>query len=107
MAYRVRVTARAERDLSRIYQAKEVAHSAAALKWFNGLRNAILSLSEQPTRCNETRENKQLRQLLYGTKPHVYRTVFRILEKQKVVDILHIRHGARDEFSPETLNPSE
>jgi toxin ParE1/3/4 len=45
-----------------------------------------------------TPENAQLRHLLYGNKPHVYRVIFRVIEKQKRVDVLHIRHGARDKL---------
>jgi hypothetical protein len=36
--------------------------------------------------------------MLYGNKPHVYRAIYRMVEKQKRVDVLHIRHGARSEF---------
>jgi hypothetical protein len=43
-------------------------------------------------------ENGELRHLLYGHKSHVYRAMFRLLEKQKRVDVLHIRHGARRGF---------
>jgi toxin ParE1/3/4 len=45
-----------------------------------------------------TPEKAQLRHLLYGNKPHVYRVIFRVVEKQKRVDVLHIRHGARDKL---------
>ena len=72
---------------------------AAAFKWYRGLREAILSLEQLPYRCPATRENSRLRHLLYGRKPHVYRVIYRILEKQKRVDVLHIRHGARQEFA--------
>jgi plasmid stabilization system protein ParE len=41
--------------------------------------------------------------LLYGGKPHVYRAIYRVLEKQKVVEVLHIRHGARREFTASGL----
>jgi plasmid stabilization system protein ParE len=36
--------------------------------------------------------------LLYGHKPHIYRAIFRVLEKQKRVEVLHVRHGARRRF---------
>ena len=45
-----------------------------------------------------TPEDRHLRHLLYGSKPHIYRVIYRILEKQKQVDVLHIRHAARQEF---------
>jgi toxin ParE1/3/4 len=95
MAYVVNITSRAERDLDHLYVRINARHSEAALKWYGGLREAILSLEERPNRCPVTREQKALRHLLYGHKPHIYRVIFRVLERQKVVEVLHIRHGAR------------
>ena len=95
MAYLVKFMPRAERDMVGIFLAKDVEHSDAARNWYFGLQDAIFTLEEQPTRCPETPENNKLRQLLYGSKPHVYRIIYRILEKQKIVEVLHIRHGAR------------
>jgi plasmid stabilization system protein ParE len=39
-----------------------------------------------------------VRHLLYGHRPHIYRVIYRVLEKQKEVDVLHVRHGARNEL---------
>lgn len=98
MAYSVNVTSRAERDLSNLYEEIAAGHSDAALKWYFGLKDAILSLEEQPNRCSVTPESSKFRHLLYGHKPHIYRVIYRILEKQKRVEVLHIRHGARQKF---------
>ena len=98
MAYLVNVTARAGRDLAHLYREINVEQSDAALKWYRGFREAILSLEEQPNRCPVTPENDKLRHLLYGNKPHIYRAIYRILEKEKRVEVLHIRHGARRRF---------
>ena len=95
MAYLVNLTARAERDPVRLYADIDVEHSAAALKWYRGIKEAILSLEEQPNRCPVTPENDNLRHLLYGNKPHIYRAIFRVLEKERRVEVLHILHGAR------------
>jgi len=70
-------------------------NSSAALKWYRGLQRAILSLEQQPNRCPVIRERGKLRHLLYGRKPHLYRLIYRVIEKQKQVEVLHIRHGAR------------
>ncbi|MGI9070054.1 MAG: type II toxin-antitoxin system RelE/ParE family toxin [Bryobacteraceae bacterium] len=94
-AYVLNITSRAERDLAYLYDKINAEHSDAALKWYRGLKEAILSLERQPSRCPVTRENVNLRHLLYGQKPHVYRVIYRILEKRKQVDVLHIRHGAK------------
>jgi toxin ParE1/3/4 len=98
MAYLVNMTTRAQRDLARLYRQIDADNSDAALKWYRGLKEAILSLEEQPNRCPATPENDKLRHLLYGNKPHVYRAIYRVLEKQKQVEVLHLRHGARRGF---------
>lgn len=95
MAYLVSITFRAERDLARLYEDINTEYSGAALKWYRGLKDAILSLEERPNRCPVTPEKRQLRHLLYGHKPHVYRVIYRVLERQRQVEVLHIRHGAR------------
>jgi toxin ParE1/3/4 len=95
MAYLVSITSRAERDLAQLYSQINAENSGAALKWYLGLKEAILSLEEHPSRCPAIRAKDKLRHLLYGNKPHVYRVIYRVLEKQKRVEVLHIRHGAR------------
>jgi plasmid stabilization system protein ParE len=98
MAYLVNITARAERDLANLFEEIRAAQSGAALKRYKGLTEAVLSLERMPHRCQVTRESARLRHLLLGHKPHVYRVIYRVLEKQKRVDVLHIRHGAREDF---------
>lgn len=95
MAYAVNISCRAERDLAQLYAELHAANSGAARTWYRGLRKAIPSLSEQPTRRPALPENAQFRHLLYSHKPHSYRVIYRIMEKQGRVEILHIRHGAR------------
>jgi toxin ParE1/3/4 len=103
MAYLVNITSRAERDLARLYEDINAECSDEALKWYQGLREAILSLEELPYRCPVTRENRHVRHLLYGHKPHIYRVLYRVLERQKHVEVLHIRHGARRRFKTSDL----
>ena len=98
MAYRVEIMPRAQRDLAGLYDWIGAKSSDAAHTWYLGLRNAIRSLRATPNRCPVTPENRNLRHLLYGGKPRVYRVIYRVLEKQKRVQVLHIRHGARQEF---------
>jgi len=98
MAYLVNLTARAERDLEYLFLAINAEQSDVALEWYRGLKHAILSLEESPNRCSVTAESPRLRHLLYGNKPHIYRVIFRVAEKTKRVDVLHIRHGARQKF---------
>lgn len=98
MAYLVRIALRAERDLEAIYDAVNAEHSKAALRWFNGIERALYSLEVSPARCPPTPEDAQLRHLLHGKRPHVYRLIYRISEAQGTVEVLHIRHGARNLF---------
>ena len=95
MAYLVSITSRAERDLAHLYGEINAHHSEAALKWYLGLKEAILSLEVQPKRCPVTRRRDKLRHLLYGHNPHTYRVIYRVLEDRKQVEVLHLRHGAR------------
>jgi len=94
MAYHVSITARAERDLAELYEHVHAEESLRAKAWYFGLREAILSLRSMPGRCSKTPENRDLKHLLCGRKPNVYRVIFRVVEKKREVQILHIRHGA-------------
>jgi plasmid stabilization system protein ParE len=93
MAYIVNISARAQRDLTEIYRRINASNSEAALKWYRGFKLAIFSLEEKPGRCPLTPENDALRHLLYGHKPHIYRAIFRVVERLELVEVLHIRHG--------------
>jgi len=95
MPYRVELTARADRNLRRIYREINANHSGQAHAWFNGLEAIILSLDEYPARGSVAPEGANLRHLLYGNKPHTYRIIYAVDEGQRVVTVLHIRHGAR------------
>jgi toxin ParE1/3/4 len=95
MAYLVRFTARAERDLAHLFEEINANYSDAALEWYRELKDVITSLEEKPNRCPVTRKKDALRHLLYGYKPNVYRVIFRVMERQKRVEVLHIRYGAR------------
>jgi plasmid stabilization system protein ParE len=98
MAYAVSISSRAQRDLIQIYTYIGADDSEAALKWYRGLKKAILDLEALPNRWPVTHENGKLRHILYGGKPHTYRVIYRVLERQKRVEVIHIRHGARQRF---------
>lgn len=93
MRYIVSFTARAQRDLARLYDDINAADSEAARKWYLGLKREIVSLERFPLRCAKTPENRNLRHLLYGRGLNVYRVIYRIAGSD--VTVLHIRHGAR------------
>jgi toxin ParE1/3/4 len=103
MAYQVSITLRAKRDLSQLYDDINASDSETARRWYNGLKQSILSLETFPNRCAATPENRKFRHLLYGDKPYVYRVIYRVLKREKRVEILHIRHGARRRFTRSEL----
>jgi toxin ParE1/3/4 len=103
MAYVVRIAPRAERDLAQLYDEINAEYSDAAFKWYQGLNEAILRLEEHPNRCPLTRKKDNLRHLLFGDKPNVYRVIFRVLEKPELVEVLHIHHGARGKLKASDL----
>jgi len=98
MTYRVETSAKAEADLDAILSwllSQEAGD--AAIRWFHGPYDAMLSLSEQPHRCRLAPEDKafpfEVRQLLYGNRMHKYRILFTV--EGETVAILHVRHGRR------------
>jgi plasmid stabilization system protein ParE len=103
MAYRVKLMPRAQRDLSEIYDWIGAESSNAAFAWYRRLRESIGTLGNSPRPCPISPEDPNLRHLLYGEKPHVYRVIYRVLEKQRQVHVLHIRHGARRAFKAKEL----
>jgi plasmid stabilization system protein ParE len=98
MTFRVETTAEAEQDADAILEWLISQHAGdTGLRWFLALQDAIASLAEFPERCPLAPENShfpfEVRHLLYGHTPLVYRILFRIDEK--TVYILHVRHGRR------------
>jgi mRNA-degrading endonuclease RelE of RelBE toxin-antitoxin system len=99
MEYHVELASRARKDLEDLFLEKQVESSGAAALCHGGLQRAVLSLEQHPFRCQLAPEatawKRDLRQLLYGKKPYVYRILFEIDSARAVVKVLHIRHGAR------------
>ncbi|MGH2410959.1 MAG: type II toxin-antitoxin system RelE/ParE family toxin [Chloroflexota bacterium] len=98
MAFRVETSAAAEADAEEVL-AWLLSQDAGdtGLRWFLALENAIASLATFPERCPLAPENAsfpfEVRHLLYGRKPHVYRILFTI--EGDTVHALHLRHGRR------------
>jgi toxin ParE1/3/4 len=99
MAYRVEIAKNAEVELEQLYfwVVERAPHQGA--RWFNGLERVVLSLSDHPKRCPIAPENvdpeSPVRVLHYGRKPHVYRIFFIIDESAEIVNVVHVRRGAR------------
>lgn len=108
MAFRVELSERAQADLSAIYDwLRSQQAGDTGERWFVALRQAISSLSTLPLRCPVAPESRdspvEVRQLLYGRKPHVYRILFAI--EGDVVQVLHVRHGRRRPLGTAVSNP--
>ena len=98
MTFRVSISQEAEREGKAILEWLLSQHAGdTGLRWFEGMERAIASLAEMPERCSLAPENKEfsfeVRHLLYGRRPHVYRVVFTI--EDDTVYILHLWHSRR------------
>jgi plasmid stabilization system protein ParE len=98
MTFRVETTAAAEQDADAILDWLLSQHAGdTGIRWFLALQDAIASLAEFPKRCPLAPESTvfqfEVRHLLYGHPPHVYRILFTI--ENQTVYVLHIRHGRR------------
>jgi plasmid stabilization system protein ParE len=104
MKYRVEITAEAESEIRDAYLWIHANSLANAARWRRELLQSLNSLSQHPTRCPLAPESvyfkQEIRQLFYGKRSGVYRVLFLICEK--TVFILHVRHGARDFFHPDS-----
>jgi len=104
MAFRVEYSREAEADLDSILAWLISQHAGeTGLRWFEALEGAVASLSEMPERCALAPENRafpfEVRHLLFGRRPHVYRVIFRVMGN--VVYILHVWHGRRKPAEPQ------
>ncbi|MEM1172201.1 MAG: type II toxin-antitoxin system RelE/ParE family toxin [Cyanobacteria bacterium P01_H01_bin.35] len=103
MEYQVEITdvALAEAEEAYLWMMEQLSPQNAE-KWFDGLIDAIESLNKSPKRCSLALENEvfleEIRQLLYGKGRNTYRILFTVSEQ--VVDVLHIRHSARQLLEP-------
>jgi plasmid stabilization system protein ParE len=105
MTHKVRLQPLAENDLEEAYLwAAKNAPETAGL-WLARFQAALLTLSEQPERCGFAPEHKklkrELRQLLFGRKPNVFRAVFLI--DGEFVRIVRIRRGSRRQLTRKEL----
>jgi plasmid stabilization system protein ParE len=98
MAFRIELSAAAERDSDEILTWLAERHAGrTGINWYLGLQDALASLEYMPSRCALAPENDhvpyEMRQLLYGRRPHIYRILFTV--DRDVVRVLRIRHTRR------------
>jgi plasmid stabilization system protein ParE len=98
MRYTVEVSRAALADIEEAYQWLFERSPQGAARWFNRLMDATESLRQSPERCRVVPDvegrGAEVRQLLVGSPPGVYRVFFSIHEE--LVRIHHVRHAARE-----------
>lgn len=109
MAYKPIVQPQAEADIAEAFAYLSERAPEAAARWYRRVRDEIASLAEMPLRCPFAPEGAklgfELRHLLYGRRPGIYRIVFRVLEDAREVHVLAVRHGARRPLTDEDVRP--
>jgi len=105
MPHQVRITGRAHADVAETLARKTQDSPQAAARWHAALLDKVQTLEDHPERCPEAAEATtlgiDLRELLFGKRRSVYRILFTI--EGDTVNVLHIRHAARDWLNPEDL----
>ena len=95
MEYRVKLSDRALRDLADIYDFVEADASESAYAWFLEFEKAVYSLERHPERGSPDPKSKRRWRLFFGARPGVYKIMYQIDRRNAVVNVFHIRHGAR------------
>ena len=97
MKYEVRLQPPAESDLEDAYHWVAEQAPETAARWLARFQDALQSLALNPERCGFAPEHKKLkrdlRQLLFGRKPNVFRAVF--LTDGALVRVMRIRRAAQ------------
>ncbi|MCA9078636.1 MAG: type II toxin-antitoxin system RelE/ParE family toxin [Planctomycetaceae bacterium] len=103
MQYRVRMSDKALQDADDVLRwFQEQRATSAGARWYQQLLAKIGTLEQRPERCGLALEAEdlglELRELLFGRRRGMYRILF-VIEGRRV-EILRIRHSARDTLSP-------
>jgi plasmid stabilization system protein ParE len=97
MAFGVKLLQFAVSDLNEAYLWVAARAPMTAVRWLERFQTSIESLAVNPERCQVARENRgcrfEVRELLFGKRPHVFRVLFTIREDD--VRVLRIRRAQR------------
>lgn len=106
MTYRVVLQRLAVADLDAAYLRAARNAPQTAARWLERFHSTLQTLGTHPERCPPARENGkvavELRELLFGRKPHVFRIFFTI--DRDVVRILRIRRAQRRFLTQQKLD---
>lgn len=107
MVYRVVLADRAKSDAQGIYDWVIDAAPERGRIWCEELIKSLASLNRFPLRCPLAREaekiGRPIRCLLFGKRRNVYRILYEVVDAHKTVMVLHIRHGARKDATPDEI----
>ena len=105
MAYSVRITARALREIDKAIEWLAERSRAVASRWQLQLLEAVRSLENNPEQWGLAPESEwypgELRQLLHGKKQGIYRILFEV--RGDTFYILRVRHSAQALLEPGEL----
>jgi plasmid stabilization system protein ParE len=100
MPFAVRITDQALAEVEDILEWMQERSPAAAARWYADLMTKVRTLENNPKRCGLSpegdRHGVELRQILVGKRRGTYRVLFTVDDAGSVVNVVHIRHGARD-----------
>jgi len=99
MAYAVNITPRAERDLADLYDKINAEESEVALSWYRGLTELHSQSGRESEPVPRDRVERKSQASAHGNKPRIYRVIYGVIEEERRVQILQIRHGARRRFN--------
>jgi plasmid stabilization system protein ParE len=107
MTYRVVFTPRAREDAMEAFLWLAERSPDAATRWYEGLENAVSSLSKYPKRNPIAEEESdilglEIRQKLHGRRRGIYRILFTI--EGDTVFLLYVRHSALGKIEPDDQN---
>jgi plasmid stabilization system protein ParE len=109
MTYRVFVQPSAQGEMEAAYEWAARRAPVTAARWYNRLMEAIGSLDSSPQRCPLAPENEyfreEIRNLLFGRAPNVFRILFTI--RDDTVHVLHFRRAGRKVIVPDPEPESE
>jgi plasmid stabilization system protein ParE len=105
MTYDVVLTQNAKSNLRSYYEHAAQRAPATAARWLDRFEQALDSLAVNPQRCGLAPENDlvdiEVRQLLFGKRPHTYRALFTVDGDQ--VQVLHVRRATMDNATADDL----
>lgn len=105
MKFKVVLQRHARRDIWGVHGWIAERAPLAADKWLDNLQAKIKTLEDAPDRCPLVAERHRLhfdvRELLHGHKPYIFRIIFVI--DGRVVRILRIRRGQRRNLTEQQL----